>query len=127
MKPFSNTKKRSKVKNMKGIAFYDLDFFKQKSDKDLLKESITRILLTSKGERLNNPEFGSNLQRFLFSQAEFEEIEEDIKDSLARWEPRVSVQHIFTKMVEINSVKVSLVLYNRESTEIFSYEVVLNL
>lgn len=112
---------------MKGIAFYDLDFFKQKSDKDLLKESITRILLTSKGERLNNPEFGSNLQRFLFSQAEFEEIEEDIKDSLARWEPRVSVQHIFTKMVEINSVKVSLVLYNRESTEIFSYEVVLNL
>lgn len=110
---------------MKGIASYNIDFFKQKSDNDLLKESITRILLTSKGERVNNPEFGSNLQSFIFSHASFEEIEEDIISSLNRWEPRIAVQNIYTHRTGPNSIRIFLAVFNRESTEEFTYEVVL--
>jgi len=112
---------------MKGIALYDFDFFKRKTDNDLIKESITRILLTSKGERVNNPEFGSNLQRFLFSSASFEDIEEDIIQSLNRWEPRTSIQYIHTTRSGLNSIKILLGLFNRESTEQFTYEVILQL
>lgn len=115
---------------MKGIALYDLDFFKRKKDNDLIKENITRILLTSKGERVNNPEFGSNLQRFLFSSYSsitYEEIEDDIRRSINRWEPRVSVQNINTISTKPDSINIFLSLFNRETTEEFTYEVVLNL
>lgn len=115
---------------MKGIALYDFDFFKRKTDNDLIKESITRILLTSKGERVNNPEFGSNLQRFLFAfntLDSFEEIEEDITSSISRWEPRASIQYINTIRSGPNSIKILLGLFNRETTEQFSYEVILQL
>lgn len=112
---------------MKGIALYDFDFFKRKTDNDLIKESITRILLTSKGERVNNPEFGSNLQRFLFSHVSFEEIEEDIETSISRWEPRVSIKYINTARTGVNSIRILMNLFNREIAEEFSYEVLLQL
>jgi len=112
---------------MKGIALYDFDFFKRKTNNDLIKESITRILLTSKGERVNNPEFGSNLQRFLFTHTSFEDIEEDIVKSINRWEPRTSVNYINTLRTGPNSIKILLGLFNRETTEEFTYEVVLQL
>ena len=112
---------------MKGIALYDFDFFKRKTNNDLIKESITRILLTSKGERVNNPEFGSNLQSFLFSHADFEEIEQDIKESLKRWEPRAALQNIYTRRTSPNSINIFLSLFNRETTEEFTYEVTLKL
>lgn len=110
---------------MKGIGLYNLDFFKRKTDNDLIKESVTRILLTSKGERVNNPEFGSNLQRFLFSNASFHDIEEEIFNSIARWEPRVSITNISTEWVSTDSIKVLLEFFNRESAEDFTYEITL--
>ena len=110
---------------MKGIALYDTNFFKRKTDNDLIKESITRILLTSKGERLNNPEFGSNLQRFIFASPEFGEIEEEIRNSIARWEPRVSVNYVKVVRTDVHSISVYLSLFNKETTEDFSYEIIL--
>lgn len=110
---------------MKGIALYDTDFFKRKTDNSLIKESITRILLTSKGERVNNPEFGSNLQRFIFASPEFGEIEEEVRSSITRWEPRVSVNHVVTKRTGPHTVSIYLSLFNKETTEDFSYELVL--
>lgn len=112
---------------MKGIALYNLDFFKRKTDNDLIKESITRILLTSKGERVNNREFGSDLQKFLFSHQDFEEIEQDITKSINRWEPRVSVQNIYIQRTGPNLINILLLLFNKESTEEFTYEVTLKL
>lgn len=114
---------------MKGIAFYGLDFFKRKSGNDLIKENITRILLTNRGERVNKPTFGSNLRTYLFESSNVlrEDVEEDIRESISIWEPRVSIQDLEIAMKDPNSAYIFLDLKNRETMQNFTYEVVLRL
>lgn len=59
-----------------------------------INESIRQILLTRKGERPMEPEFGTNLHRIIF-----EVIDEtimnviifEITEALTRWEPRIRI------------------------------------
>ena len=72
--------------------------FKLKSDDELLKESIYNILTTRKGERVGNPEFGTNLYRFLFQpHVEFywEAIKLEIKKDIESQENRVILTDIY--------------------------------
>ena len=60
-------------------------------------ESIKQILLTRKGERVNEPEFGANLYNVLFEN--FDEtvinvLAYKIQEALDIWEPRISVDNI---------------------------------
>lgn len=114
---------------MKGIAFYGLDFFKRKSDNELIKENITRLLLTNKGERLNKPGYGANVRMYLFNSAQVlqEEIEEDIRDAIKNWEPRVEITDLNLEMRGPHSAFISLGLRNKETMQDFDYEVVLRL
>lgn len=114
---------------MKGIAFYGLDFFKRKTNNDLLKENITRILLTNRGERVNKPMFGSNLRTYLFESSNVlqEDVEEDIRESITSWEPRVSIKSLDIRMNGPNSAYIYLDLQNKETMQDFTYEVVLRL
>ena len=114
---------------MKGIAFYGLDFFKRKSGNELIKENITRILLTNRGERVNKPTFGSNLRTYLFENSNVlqEDVEEDIRRSISTWEPRVSVRSVDVSMRDPNSAYIFIDLRNRETMQNFTYEVVLRL
>jgi phage baseplate assembly protein W len=60
-------------------------------DEDI-QESIRIILLTRKGERVMNPEFGCGIHDFVFSQMETTRIgmlEKEIQTALTLWEPRV--------------------------------------
>lgn len=115
--------------DMKGIAFYGLDFFKQKKDNDLIKENITRILLTNRGERPNKPTFGANVRQYLFGSSNVfqEDIEEDIRQAINIWEPRVNIENINIGMYDPNRAYISLILENRETMQQFDYEVVLRL
>jgi phage baseplate assembly protein W len=57
-----------------------------------IQESIRIILLTRKGERVMNPEFGCGIHDFWFGQMETTRIgmlEKEIRDSLTLWEPRI--------------------------------------
>lgn len=68
-------------------------------DKDLIKQSIHMIVFTSRGERVMRPDFGSGAQRFVFANNDpFLEslIKEDLRASIAKFEPRVIVQEIRT-------------------------------
>lgn len=62
-----------------------------------VRESLRLVLLTGQGERLRRPGFGAGLERFLFepnTPATWRAIEESIRRSLERWEPRMKIESI---------------------------------
>ena len=66
-------------------------FKTQEGDEDI-KEAIKIILTTKKGERMGNPNFGSNLFKFMFTgvnYTELKELEYEITKALNMWEPRI--------------------------------------
>ena len=87
--------------------YSDLDFrfilnpntgdFALKKDAEAVKQSIMNILLTGRGERPFQPEFGGNLKAYLFenfdaiTQAAMENV---IVNSLRNYEPRVRVDNV---------------------------------
>ena len=59
--------------------------------------NIKNLLLTAKGERVMQPDFGSDLRALLFEQADEdieERIEETILESFSTWLPYISVEKI---------------------------------
>lgn len=87
--------------------YSDLDFrfilnpntgdFALKKDAEAVKQSIMNILLTSRGERPFQPEFGGNLKAYLFenfdavTQAAMENV---IVNTIRNYEPRVRVDNV---------------------------------
>lgn len=62
-----------------------------------VKSNIRNLLLTKRGERILQPEFGSGLQELLFEQNvdDFEgRIEDTINESLEQWLPYVTAEEI---------------------------------
>ena len=61
------------------------------------KTNIINLLLTHKGERFMQPEFGTNLRRFLFRQ-NTQNLEDDVREDLLQaikfWLPYVKVETI---------------------------------
>jgi len=65
--------------------------------KDQVKSNIKNLLLTKKGERIIQPEFGSGLQSLLFEPNVDDlegRIEDTINDSLEQWLPYVTAEEI---------------------------------
>jgi phage baseplate assembly protein W len=89
-----------------------------------LKSNVRNLLLTKKGERLAQPNFGTNLHRLLFEPND-EELEQKIYDtidnSIRTWLPQLSIKEInieaTDEMKNNNSINVSIVFtanYNRQ-------------
>ena len=63
-------------------------------DASAIKQAIVNVLLTNRGERLMNPRYGSDIRRFLFEPLDYGtgfQIKSNIRDTLERFEPRISV------------------------------------
>ena len=82
---------------------------------DQIRSNLKNLLLTKKGERILQPEFGSGLHDLLFNPAteKFEEdLENTINDAVAKWLPYVIVEDInidiSKEMTDNNQAKVSL-------------------
>ncbi len=80
-----------------------------------VKSNIKNLLLTKKGERVLQPDFGSGLQDLLFnpSTEKFEEdVETTIRESLEKWLPYVILEDIDVNIskdyTDNNQAKVSL-------------------
>lgn len=57
-----------------------------------IEEAIYLILMTRKGERVRNPEFGCGIHEFAFGTTDFttlKEMERKVEEALALWEPRI--------------------------------------
>jgi hypothetical protein len=64
---------------------------------DNVRESIRIVLMTRRGERLFEPEFGAGLDRWLFEPNTVttrQVIKDRIMKSLIRWEPRIAVESV---------------------------------
>lgn len=90
-----------------------------KTNTDAIEQSIMNILMTSKGEKLFNPLFGSNIKKYLFDKLSLEsaiEIETEIEFALTNFEPRIKINEIIVDLnytndaydVSINYTTVSL-------------------
>jgi phage baseplate assembly protein W len=76
-------------------------------DRDIV-EAIRLILGTSPGERPMRPEFGCRIHDRVFDTADAAtagEIGADVKDSLRRWEPRITVRSVDVTIDEYDRAK----------------------
>lgn len=67
------------------------------STKEQIKYNFINLLLTNKGERVFNPEFGTNLKKYIFEQVienNFELIKSTIIDSTAIFIPQIYINNI---------------------------------
>lgn len=69
------------------------------STKDQIKSNLINLLLTNKGERIMNPEFGANLKTILF-EGMVDDLEDDIK--------RLIVDNIIIFIPEIQTESISI-------------------
>lgn len=98
---------------MRGIGFYDSEFFVIKKDHDLVAESIRRIIMTNSKERLGHPFFGGNLKAALFElkdETELEEIKSNMKLQLEQYEPRAAISQIKFGTSDENENGVELII-----------------
>ena len=91
------------------------DFSQTFNTSDQIKSNIKNLLLTKKGERILQPEFGSGLQELLFEQSVDDlegKIEDTINESLQQWLPYVTADEITIKstneLKDNNRVNVSI-------------------
>jgi len=85
----------------------------KKTDAAAVKQSIKNILLTNSLQKPFNPAFGGNLRGFLFNlDTEFdaEAIEDNVRDTVLNYEPRVRIQSVVANVNSDNyDIKVTLV------------------
>jgi phage baseplate assembly protein W len=67
------------------------------SFKDQLKYNLVNFLLTNKGERILNPNFGTNIRRQLFNQIDediYENLITEISDSIILYFPDITIEKL---------------------------------
>ena len=103
----SRTDNQRKSENSRPI------FNRTKTSLEQTKSNIENLLLTRKGERLGNPNFGSNLFAVLFEQEGDDiesKVEEAIRSAMSEFLPFVIIDNIETKFSvrNNNAINVSM-------------------
>lgn len=91
------------------------------STKEQIKYNLINLLLTNKGERIENPEFGADIKRELFEQIDentFDTIREKITDSVAIFIPEITLTNIvMTPLTDQNTININIEYYINISGE----------
>ncbi len=67
------------------------------TDADAIKSDLLHLILTRKGQRLYNPEFGTNLLKFIFEPEDgltLTKIQEEITTVVKRYLPKLQINNI---------------------------------
>ena len=82
------------------------------STQDQIKSNLINLLLTYKGERILNPEFGADLPRLLFDQITdetYNKIQNQIINSVTTYIPEIILTNIeITPDADINSLYINI-------------------
>jgi phage baseplate assembly protein W len=109
------------------------ELLKRKEIKDIkidydyaaIRNSIFNLLNTVPGQRILNPYFGVNLQKYLFNRVteiQAMNIGNDIVQAISKFEPRVVVQNVNVEVDEVNqqyNILLTLGLVGIDSTSSF--------
>jgi phage baseplate assembly protein W len=71
------------------------------SDDENVEQSLRILLLTIQGERVMRPDFGTELQRYVFAPGSTQNLrllETAISDAVRDWEPRVDLDDVSAEM-----------------------------
>jgi phage baseplate assembly protein W len=83
------------------------------TNKDAIKSNLMHLLLTKKGERYMNPDFGTNLLRFLFEPSDeitLGNIREDLKEIVAKYLPSVTILNLDVSESDYNDYRFNIQL-----------------
>jgi phage baseplate assembly protein W len=83
--------------------------------KDQIKSNLVNLLLTDIGERVMNPNFGTNLKRFLFegiTENNLELLKNNLTNSISVYVPEVTVTNItINPNIDYNSIDLTVDYY----------------
>ena len=115
--------------NIKSIekTFLDLDTTPQ----DTIKSSIMHLIFTPKGQRVRNPEFGTNLIQFIFNPNDSQtwgEIKSEIKDAVSRFVRNTTLEDIEIYETDEGRGLVASIRYTvKDGTFSNTYQLITNL
>jgi len=94
------------------------------TDLEVLASSVKMLLITGKGERVMEPDYGTNLRLLLF-EAMTDGMEavaqREIVEAITRWEPRVSLVSIsVTRTPDNKSITVDCIFFSKLSQQNFN-------
>ena len=97
-------------------------------DVEILASSVKMLLTTSKGERIMQPEYGTNLRLLLFEFTTGIEslVQQEIIDALTKWEPRVSLQFLTVEKTGERAVTVYATFVSKLNQQDFMIPMVFN-
>ena len=101
-------------------------FYKTKTVLEQAKANLQNLLLTTPGERIMQPEFGSQLKFIVFEQGENipDRIEEAINSAVDKHLAYINIENVFTTQQD-NQVNVSIefsVPLNPEAIEVLNFD-----
>jgi phage baseplate assembly protein W len=98
-----------------------------KRDEDSIKESLKNLILTDRGERLMQPNLGSDVRASLFENATpvaLKILEERVRDVINNYEPRVSIIDVdVSSLYDDNKVQVTIYFYVKDNEQPLSVDV----
>lgn len=80
-------------------------------DERLIKNDLLQLLLTSPGERVMKPNFGTNIRRFMFeniTEARLKSLRSNISTAIERYEPRVNVKNLDVREIGENAIAITI-------------------
>ena len=79
------------------------------STKDKVRSQLMHIVFTPKGQRIRNPEFGTDLIKFIFEPNDsitWEAVKNEVSDSVRRWATNININDIQIVKNEENEAEI---------------------
>jgi len=101
-------------------------FFKSKTVLEQAKSNLQNLLLTTPGERIMQPEFGSQLKRIVFEQGPDipNRVDEVIRSAVDKFLAYINIENVFT-IQNNNEINVSIefsVPLNPDAIEVLNFD-----